>query len=369
MSQRHTPHTITVGLGKRRYDVVIGRGGMQQIGRHLQSLGCSGRVGIVTNRTVQRFYGASVRKAIVQAGFTCHMICIPDGESAKTLRWVSYVLDALVKHRFERQSVLVALGGGVIGDLTGFAASMYLRGIPFIQVPTTLVAQVDSSVGGKTGVNHPRGKNLIGAYYQPARVLSDTHAFHTLPGREWRAGVAEVIKYGVIADSRFFAWLEEHLDHLLAMREEDVQKVVRRCCEIKARVVARDEREAGLRRILNYGHTIGHALESLGRYRTHLHGEAVAIGMVYEAMLACHLALCSRGVVNRQRALIERAGLPVRMPSHSFSKLWEAMCHDKKVVRGTVYCVLPTAIGSVKVMPLDRQVVQRWYAHCHEAWP
>jgi len=246
---------------------------------------------------------------------------------------------------------------------------MYLRGIPFIHVPTTLVAQVDSSVGGKTGVNHPRGKNLIGAYYQPARVLSDTHAFHTLPGREWRAGVAEVIKYGVIADSRFFAWLEEHLDHLLDMREEDVQKVVRRCCEIKARVVARDEREAGLRRILNYGHTIGHALESLGRYRTHLHGEAVAIGMVYEAMLACHLALCSRGVVNRQRALIERAGLPVRMPSHSFSKLWEAMCHDKKVVRGTVYCVLPTAIGSVKVMPFDRQVVQRWYAHCHEAWP
>ncbi len=366
MSQRHTQHTITVGLGKRRYNVVISPGGMQRIGRHLQSLGCSGRVGIVTNRTVQRFYGASLRKAIVQAGFTCHMIRVPDGESAKTLRWASYILDELVKHRFERQSVLVALGGGVIGDLTGFAASLYLRGIPFVQVPTTLVAQVDSSVGGKTGVNHAQGKNLIGAYYQPALVLSDTHALHTLPGREWLAGLAEVMKYGVIADSGLFAFLEERMDHLLAMRDEDVQKVVKRCCEIKARVVAGDEREAGLRRILNYGHTIGHALESLGRYRTYLHGEAVAIGMVYEAMLASHMKVCPRGVVNRQRALIERAGLPVRMPSHHFSKLWEALCHDKKVVRGTVYCVLPTAIGNVKVMPLDRRVVKRWYARCHD---
>ncbi len=366
MGQRRKQHTITVGLGERRYDVVIGPGGMQRIGRHLHMLGCSGRVGIVTNPTIGRLYGASLKKAIVQAGFTCHVITIPDGESAKTLRWVSYILNELVRHRFERRSVLVALGGGVVGDLTGFTASMYLRGIPFIQVSTTLVAQVDSSVGGKTGVNHPLGKNVIGAYYQPALVLSDTNTFKTLPEREWRAGLAEVIKYGVIADKMFFAFLEERMDHILAMRDEDVRKVVKRCCEMKARVVAGDEREAGLRRILNYGHTIGHALESLGRYRRYSHGEAVAIGMVYEAMLAHDLKMCSRGVVSRQRALIERAGLPVRMPSHGFSKFWGALRHDKKVVRGTVYCVLPTSIGTVRVEPLDQRAVRRWYARCHE---
>ncbi len=365
MGQRHTRHTIKVGLGKSRYDVVIGPGGMQQIGRHLQALGCSGHVGVVTNATIQRFHGASLRKAIVQAGFTCHVFRIPDGESAKTLRWVSYILDELIKHRFERRSVLVALGGGVIGDLTGFVASIYLRGIPFVQVPTTLVAQVDSSVGGKTGVNHPLGKNLIGAYYQPALVLSDTNTLQTLPGREWLAGLAEVIKYGVIADTRFFAFLEERMEQILAMRDEDVQTVVRRCCEIKARVVTKDEREAGLRRILNYGHTIGHALESLGRYRKYIHGEAVAIGMMYEAMLANHLQLCTQGVVNRQRALLKRAGLPVRMPSHSFSTFWEALRHDKKVIQGTVYCVLPTSIGKVQVASLDQRAVKEWYAHCH----
>ena len=366
MGQRHKRHTITVGLGKQSYDVVIGPGSLQQIGRHLHSLGCSGRVGIVTNPTIQRFHGASLKRAIVQAGFTCCLISIPDGESVKTLRWVSYILDELVKHRFERRSVLVALGGGVVGDLAGFAASMYLRGIPFIQVATTLVAQVDSSVGGKTGVNHPMGKNLIGAYYQPALVLSDTNMLHTLPEREWLAGLAEVIKYGVIADKTFFAFLEERMESILAMRDEDVQKVVKRCCEIKAMIVAKDERETGLRRTLNYGHTIGHALESLGRYRKYIHGEAVAIGMAHEAMLAHHLTLCAHDVVTRQCALLKRAGLSVRMPSHSFSKLWEALRHDKKVVQGTVYCVLPTSIGNVRVAPLDQHAVKQWYAHCHE---
>ena len=366
MGQRHKRHTIKVGLGKQSYDVVIGPGSLQQIGRHLHSLGCSGRVGIVTNPTIQRLHGASLKRAIVQAGFRCCLISIPDGESAKTLRWVSYILDELVKHRFERRSVLVALGGGVIGDLAGFAASMYLRGIPFVQVATTLVAQVDSSVGGKTGVNHPLGKNLIGAYYQPALVLSDTNTLQTLPGREWLAGLAEVIKYGVIADKMFFSFLEERMESILAMRDEDVQKVVKRCCEIKARIVAKDERETGLRRILNYGHTIGHALESLGRYRKYIHGEAVAIGMVYEAMLAHHLKFCAHDLVTRQYALIKRTGLPVRMPSHSFSKLWEALRHDKKVVQGTVYCVLPTSMGNVRVAPLDQHAVKQWYAHCHE---
>ncbi len=366
MGQRRTRHTVTVGLGRRRYEIVIGPGSLRQIGRHLHALGCSGRVGIVTNPAVHRLHGASLKQAIVRAGFRCHSISVPDGESVKTLRWASHILDELVRHRFERRSVLVALGGGVIGDLAGFAASMYLRGIPLVQAPTTLVAQVDSSVGGKTGVNHPRGKNLIGAYHQPALVLSDTNMLRTLPEREWLAGLAEVIKYGVIADKMFFAFLEERMEYVRAMREEDVQTVVRRCCELKARIVAGDEREAGLRRILNYGHTIGHALESLGRYRRYRHGEAVAIGMVYEAMLAHHLKICAQNVVARQRALIGRAGLPVRMPPHRFSKFWDALRHDKKVARGTVYCVLPVSIGKVRVAPLEQRAVRQWYAHCHD---
>ena len=362
MVQRNKRQIVKVGLGKRSYDIVIGPGVLHRMGQYVQALGLSGKVGVVTNPTLARLYGASLKKAIIEAGFTCHVITIPEGERTKTLRWVSYIIDELVKHRFERRSALVALGGGVIGDITGFAASMYLRGIPFIQAPTTLVAQVDSSVGGKTGVNHPSGKNLIGAFCQPALVVSDTNTLQTLPRREWLAGLAEVIKYGVIADKTFFAFLEDRMEAILDVKEQDVQKVVTRCCEIKAWVVAKDERESGPRRILNYGHTIGHALESLGRYQKYIHGEAVGIGMVYEALLANHLELCSKGVVERQRALIQRTGLPVRMPAHRFSRFWEAMRHDKKVVGGTVHCVLPRSIGKVQVMPLEPRTVRRWYA-------
>ena len=354
--------TVKVGLGKRSYDIVIAPGGLHRLGAYLQALGLSGKVGVVTNPTLARLYGASLKRSIVKAGFTCHVISIPEGERTKTLRWASYIIDELVKHRFERRSALVALGGGVIGDITGFAASMYLRGIPFVQVATTLVAQVDSSVGGKTGVNHPSGKNLIGAFYQPALVVSDTNTLQTLPRREWLAGLAEVIKYGVIADRKFFAFLEDRMEHILDMRETDVQTVVKRCCEIKAKVVAKDERESGLRRILNYGHTIGHALESLSRYRKYIHGEAVGIGMVYEALLAHHLELCSEAVVDRQRVLIQQTGLPVRMPAYSFSRFWGAMGHDKKVAGGTIHCVLPRSIGSVQVLPLEPRAVRQWYA-------
>ncbi len=366
MSPSNKQQTVKVVLGRRSHDIVIGPGSLHRIGQHLQSLGLSGKVGVVTNPTLARLYGASLKKAIVKAGFTCHMISIPEGERAKTFRWVSYIVDELVKHRFERRSTLVALGGGVIGDITGFAASMYLRGIPFVQVSTTLVAQVDSSVGGKTGVNHPAGKNLIGAFYQPSLVVSDTNTLQTLPKREWLAGLAEVIKYGVIADKKFFAFLEDRMEHILDMKDEDIRKVVTRCCEIKAWVVAKDERESGLRRILNYGHTIGHALEALGRYQKYIHGEAVGIGMVYESLLANHLKLCSKGVVERQRALMTRTGLPVRMPAHNFLKLWGAMRHDKKVARGTIHCVLPRSIGKVQVVPLEPRTVKQWYAHCHE---
>ena len=248
-------------------------------------------------------------------------------------------MDALVDAKFERTSTLLALGGGVIGDLTGFAAAIYQRGIPFVQVPTSLVAQVDSSVGGKTGVDHPKGKNLIGAFNQPRAVLIDPATLTTLPAREWKAGLGEVIKYGVIADEAFFEYVEQHIEPILRLDDAPVAQIVKRSCEIKAQVVSEDERESDRRRILNFGHTIGHALESLGGYRGLIHGEAVAIGMIYEADLARHLGLCDEAVVTRLRALVRAAGLPTCLPPVTFSALWRAMQQDKKVSAGTIYCV------------------------------
>jgi 3-dehydroquinate synthase len=315
----------------------------------------------VTNPIVGRLYGSVVLRSLRAAGFSASTIVVPDGERAKSLRTVARVLDALVKAKFERGSVLVALGGGVIGDLAGFAASIYMRGMPYVQVPTTLVAQVDSSVGGKTGVNHPLGKNLIGTFFQPRLVLVDPQTLRTLPLRERVAGLAEVIKYGVIADEGLFVYLEESLDRLLRLEEEPLCLVIARSCEIKASVVAQDEQESGLRRILNYGHTIGHALESLGGYRKLIHGEAVAIGMVHEAELAVYLHWCKPDVVERQRALVRRAGLPDTLPRVSFRSLWAAMQHDKKVTQRQVYCVLPERIGQVTVQPLEREACRRWF--------
>jgi 3-dehydroquinate synthase len=270
---------VSVSLGDRSYAVLIQPNVLNQIGCVLQDIGLTGRVGIVTNPIVKELYGRVVHRALKRAGFSPFFVLIPDGEQAKSVSWLSKILDALVTERFERQDVVLALGGGVVGDIAGFAASVYLRGVPFVQVPTTLVAQVDSSVGGKTGVNHPLGKNLIGTFYQPRVVVIDPQALQTLPKREWVAGLAEVIKYGMIADSKFFEYLERHVEGLRGQAEEVIPEVIRRCCEIKAEVVGGDERESGHRRILNYGHTVGHALETWGHYKTWIHGEAVGIGM------------------------------------------------------------------------------------------
>ncbi len=355
------PHDVTVSLGDRSYDIRVQPGILGEIGQCLSSLGLKGKVGVVTNPVVGRLYAPGVLRSLRAAGLDASTIVLPEGERAKSLRSVSAILDALVKARFERGSVLVALGGGVIGDLTGFAASIYMRGIPFVQVPTTLVAQVDSSVGGKTGVNHPLGKNLIGTFSQPRLVLVDPGTLRTLPHRELVAGMAEVIKYGVIVDETFFAYLEQHMDRLLKLEAEPVDHVIARSCEIKASVVAQDERESDLRRILNYGHTIGHALESLGGYRKLIHGEAVAIGMVQEADLARHLGRCAPDVVERQRALVRRTGLPDALPETTFARLWAAMQHDKKVVQGCVHCVLPERIGQVVIQPLEREACRQWF--------
>ena len=356
-SNNHVP----VSLGDRSYQVLIQPRILPQIGRVLHDVGLSGRVGIVTNTVVNELYGRVVLRSLKQAGFSPFLVVIPDGEQAKSIHWLSKILDALVTQRLERQDVVLALGGGVVGDVAGFAASVYLRGVPFVQVPTTLVAQVDSSVGGKTGVNHPIGKNLIGAFYQPRVVVVDPQALQTLPKREWIAGLAEVIKYGMIADPKFFEYLEQHVEGLREQAEDVIPTVIRRCCEIKAEVVGGDERESGRRRILNYGHTVGHALETWGRYRTWIHGEAVGIGMVQEAAIAQFLGICDKEIVERQRDLIQDVGLPIAMPSMTFMDLWGAMQHDKKVVKGQINCVVPTTIGEVQVVPLVRQRIRQWF--------
>jgi len=359
--------SVKVSLAERSYDIVVGAGLLDSLGRRLHALGVGGKVGVVTDATVGKLYGARAMRAIKSAGLDGHLIVVPAGERTKTLRWTTRILDELVTERFERGSALVALGGGVIGDLTGFAAAVYLRGIPFVQVPTTLVAQVDSSVGGKTGVNHPLGKNLIGAFYQPRLVLIDIATLKTLPTRQWLGGLAEVIKYGMIADESFFTYLEQHMASLLRMEEEPVRHIVTQSCRIKASIVMEDERESDRRRILNYGHTIGHALESLGKYRTFIHGEAVAIGMVHEAALSRHLGFCKADLVNRQADVIRRAGLPDALPSVSFTDLWTAMQHDKKVVKGCVYSIFPERIGQVRIAPLDRSDCKRWFLNRHTA--
>ncbi len=353
---------VQVALGDRSYDILIQPGILNQIGQVLQDLGCSGRVGVVTNPIVNKLYGRGVCRALRQAGFSPFLIIIPDGEQAKTVQWLTKILDALVTRRVERQDMILALGGGVTGDVAGFAASVYLRGIPFVQVPTTLVAQVDSSVGGKTGVNHSKGKNLIGAFYQPRMVVIDPRVLQTLAPRQWIAGLAEVIKYGMIADMQFFTFLEQHVEELRTRAEDVTPYVIRRCCEIKAEVVAGDERESGRRRILNFGHTVGHALESWGHYKKWIHGEAVGLGMVQEASMAQYLGICSKDVVECQDDLIRRVGLPITMPKMKFLDLWNAMQHDKKVVKGDIHCVLPRRIGDVCVVPLVRESIREWFS-------
>ena len=356
---------VPMTLGGRSYDIVLHPGLLATVGDRLSALTTSPKIGVVTDRHVARHYLQRTLRSLRKAGYDPTPIILPPGEQTKTLGTIAKILDVLARHKFERQSLLMALGGGVIGDVTGFAAAIYQRGIPFVQVPTTLVAQVDSSVGGKTGVDHRLGKNLIGAFYQPRAVLIDPLTLRTLPRREWIAGLAEVIKYGIIADEEFFAFLEREIPALLKLAEEPVIHVIKRSCEIKAQVVATDERESDRRRILNYGHTIGHALESLAGYRGLIHGEAVGIGLVQEADLACHMGLCGREVVERIRGLVQRAGLSEQVSLASFTSLWGAMQHDKKVIGGRVIGVWPVRIGEVVIRPIEQQVCAAWFQSKH----
>lgn len=357
--------TIPVTLGERSYNIVLHPGLLGTMGARLTAFTTSPKIGVVTDKHVASHYLQETLRSLCKAGYDPTPIILPPGERTKTLGTIAKILDVLARQKFERQSLLLALGGGVIGDITGFAAAIYQRGIPFVQVPTTLVAQVDSSVGGKTGVDHRLGKNLIGAFYQPRAVLIDTLTLRTLPRREWIAGLAEVIKYGIIADEKFFAFLEQEMPALLKLQEEPVIHAIKRSCEIKAQVVVEDERESDRRRILNYGHTIGHALESLSGYRGLIHGEAVGIGLVQEADLASHMGLCGRDIVERIRSLVQRAGLSEQVSEASFTSLWGAMQHDKKVIGGEVIGVWPVQIGKVLIRPIERQVCAAWFQTKH----
>jgi 3-dehydroquinate synthase len=343
---------LTVNLAENSYNILIGRGLLSSLGQHCANIGLSSRVAVITNPTVNVIYGGIAKCSLEEAGFAVTVIDVPDGEEYKSAATLSGVYDALIEAGLDRKSFIVALGGGVVGDLAGFAAATYLRGIPFVQVPTTLLAQVDSSVGGKTAIDHPRGKNLIGAFYQPRLVLIDVETLLTLPDREYCAGLAEVIKYGVAIDRPFFEYLEQYAEDIIAKDQGCLEFLIRRCCEIKAHVVELDEKESGLRAVLNYGHTLGHAFETVEGYRELVHGEAVALGMVLAARISAGLGHCSGADVERVTALISRFGLKILPPKADRIRLLEAIVTDKKSSNGTISFICNQGIGNFAVEQL-----------------
>ncbi len=341
--------TLTVNLGDRSYPIYVGTDILEQAGDFLRQAGFRGKVAIITNPTVAQLYLDAAHQSLHRAGFEVVPILLPDGEQHKTLQSLAIIYDRLIAEHCERKSCLLALGGGVIGDIAGFAAATYLRGVPYVQVPTTLLAQVDSSVGGKTAVNHQDGKNLIGAFYQPKLVLIDVSTLRSLPRRELVAGLAEVVKYGIIEDPELFCVLENNVQKIIDLEPELLTRSIVRCCSIKARVVEADEREEDQRAVLNFGHTLGHALEAVTDYRTLLHGEAVAIGMVKATMLSVQQGFCDQQTFERTVKLIKKAGLPSEFPPGvSMQSLIQAMQVDKKAADGKIKFVMCEAVGKTR---------------------
>ncbi|NOX80186.1 MAG: 3-dehydroquinate synthase [Deltaproteobacteria bacterium] len=338
---------IIVGLGKRSYPIVIRTGLLAGIGPALKDRQIAKRYGVISDEHVAGLYGDILMGSLADAGLDAELITFPRGETNKNLQTIAMLSSRLATLGFDRRDALIALGGGVTGDITGFLASVYMRGIPFVQVPTTLLAQVDSSVGGKTGVDIPEGKNLVGTFYQPEAVYIDTAVLQSLPESELLGGLAEVIKYGVIIDQDFFHFLESQQKEILQLRPEVIIPMIARCCEIKARVVEQDEREGGLRRILNFGHTIGHAVEAASDFRL-IHGLAIAIGMQAAADLAVRTGRLDRGQADRLRTLLSACRLPVTIPAElDRLRIKGYMQTDKKTVDGRIFFVLPTEIGKV----------------------
>ena len=336
--------TLNVALAKRSYPIHIGRGLITDASLMLPHLKRK-HVAIVTNTTVAPLYLAQLSDALQAAGVQVIPIILPDGEAYKNSDTLNSIYDALLQNRCERSTTLIALGGGVIGDLTGYAAATFLRGVPFIQIPTTLLSQVDSSVGGKTGINHPRGKNMIGAFYQPQLVLADIDTLQTLPPREFSAGVAEVIKYGLIRDAQFFDWLERQMGQLMQLDEAVLSEAIYRSCQNKADVVAKDEHEQGERALLNLGHTFGHAIENAMGYGVWLHGEAVAAGTMMAADLSQRMDWLSADDVARIKNSLLAANLPLIPPKLGTAKYLDLMGLDKKVENGKIRLVLQQGIG------------------------
>ena len=355
--------SVPISLGDRSYPIVIGRSLLNDPSVWTTT-GKGGLAAIVSNATVAPLYAKTLEVSISGQFSRVIHIELPDGEQHKTLSSLNLIFDSLVAAAADRGAVLFALGGGVVGDITGFAASTYMRGVPFVQVPTTLLSQVDSSVGGKTAVNHPLGKNLIGTFYQPRLVVADLDTLRTLPRRELSAGLAEVIKYGPIMDGAFVDWLEGNIDALLALDLEALAYAVKRSCELKAEVVAGDERESGRRAILNFGHTFGHAIEAGMGYGAWLHGEAVGCGMVMALELSRRLGLVSDGYVRRVTKLISRAGLPTRGPRLAPEQYLEAMRHDKKSERGQLRFVVIEENGGASVRDAPDELVREVIVAC-----
>lgn len=336
--------TLDLTLPDTRYPIHIGEGLLDRVDLLLPHLPVK-QAAVITNATIAPLYLERLSVALAAHGVSVIPVILPDGESHKDWQTLNLIFDALLTHHCERKTMLIALGGGVIGDMTGFAAACYQRGAPFIQIPTTLLAQVDSSVGGKTAINHPQGKNMIGAFYQPRAVIADLSLLASLPDRELSAGLAEVIKYGLLGDAAFLAWLEDNVEHLRARNPGALQYAVRRSCEMKAEIVGQDEKEQGVRALLNLGHTFGHAIEAGLGFGTWLHGEAVGAGMVLAAACSQALGWIDAQDVERVSDLVGRAGLPVQAPDLGLDAWLEHMSHDKKVSRGKIRFVLLQQLG------------------------
>ncbi len=351
------PERVRIDLAERSYDILIGAGLLDRPESY-DGLPRSADALIVTNETVAPLYAGRLRQVLLDRHARVHVVALPDGEAHKDWQTLNTIFDALLRQACDRKTVLYALGGGVVGDMTGFAAASYMRGVPFVQVPTTLLAQVDSSVGGKTAINHPLGKNMIGAFHQPLRVIADLDTLRSLPPREIAAGLAEVIKYGPIADDGFLGWIEAHADELKSLQPEAMAHAVRRSCEIKAQVVGADERESGLRAILNFGHTFGHAIEAGLGYGQWLHGEAVGCGMVMAGELSRRLGLVDATYVDRLRRIVERCGLPVRGPALGADRYLELMRHDKKAEAGEIRFVVIESPGRAALRPAPDGLVR-----------
>ena len=337
---------VRVNLGSNSYDICIGSGLLKQTRQQLKDIGVSDNLVIITDSTVKRLYGNSLKQSLANNGFKVIILEIPEGEEQKSLETAGNLYHELGKSHAERLTPILALGGGVIGDLAGFVAATYLRGVPLIQIPTTLLAQVDSSIGGKVAVNHRQLKNKIGAFYQPRLVISDPSTLISLPPREISDGLAEIIKNAVIGDEELFVFLERNLDKVKSLEAEALEEVILRSARIKAEIVEKDEKESGLRIILNYGHTIGHAIESVSDFRIE-HGEAVSIGMVAAGSISNRLGILSKNELMKIEQLIKRAGLPTEMPGLEFERIFQAMKHDKKILKGKIRFVLPRTIGNV----------------------